>query len=74
MRLPNVKLNEYNEVLFISKINRAARLGVRSIALCAIDRLRAFDRGDIRSTANASSVACARSSELRSTAMCSIAQ
>jgi hypothetical protein len=37
-RLPSVETNKNNEILFIDKIKRAARLGVRSNAGCAFER------------------------------------
>jgi hypothetical protein len=36
-RLPSMETNENNKILFIDKIKRAARSGVRSNASCAFD-------------------------------------
>jgi hypothetical protein len=53
--LPSVETNENNEILFIDKIKRAARSGVRSNAGCAFERTpTCVRRSDARSTAKAS--------------------
>jgi hypothetical protein len=53
--LPSVETNENNEILFIDKIKRAARSGVRSNAGCAFDRTPTCVRSsDVRSAAVAS--------------------
>jgi hypothetical protein len=56
-RFPSVETNENNEILFIDKIKRAARLGVRSNAGGAFDltpacvrRFGAFDHKSITAT------------------------
>jgi hypothetical protein len=47
-RLPSMKTNENNEILFIDKIKRAARSGVRLNAGYAFERTRACVRSSGR--------------------------
>jgi hypothetical protein len=54
-RLLSVETNENNEILFIHKIKRAARSGVRSNIGCAFERTpTCVQRSGARSTAKAS--------------------
>jgi hypothetical protein len=54
-RLPSVETNENNEIQFLGKIKRAARLGVRSNVGCAFERTPTCVRhSGARSTAKAS--------------------